>query len=188
MKKLTVILIFMVCITGYISPTHAAKSVTFIITQQQLDAIIEGLPNLGQLQAIKNIDGAPLNLGVGILPGRFAISFRTKKTATSRPDFYYIVLLPTLQNGKINCTIDRIWLKDKWLTRDDLSKPNPYLTSTNGDAYCTMFLTPFLAGYGPGAMVTQTTLGYTDLTIADSCDLALGSPPLSSVSICNHYY
>lgn len=188
MKKLSVFFILLACFAQPVAPTRAAKSLTVIITQAQLDAVIDSLPNRARLQLIKNIDGTPQELLVAILPGRFAITFRIQQSRSSGPDYYYVVLLPTLQNGKITCTVDRIWLKDKWLTRNDLGKPNPYIATTNADATCEMFLSPFLVGYGPGAMIARFSAGYADLTVEIGGNLLPGAPPPAVVAGCEVYW
>src|SRR5215468_10254178 len=133
MKRVIVVFILLACFAQPVAPASAARSLTLIITQPQLDAVIESLPNRGQLQLVKNIDGTPQQLLVAILPGRLTINFRIQHARSSGVDYYYVVLLPALQNGKITCTVDRIWLKDKWITQNDLVKPNPYIASMNAD-------------------------------------------------------
>jgi len=163
-------------------PIHADHQHGPTITVDQLNAVFPRVPFSTPLTSEPIFDRR-----IDIVNGQFVIFIQVKNKAKTDLKFYYIWLKPQAVNGKVGCTITRIQVEGKLYTQRDLTQPNPYFANTNGDAYCNSFLSPFLVGYGSGAVVNNITLKYRMVMIDLGGTLFPDAPHPIIVAGCSIY-
>ena len=126
------------------------------ITVDQLNAVFRRVPFTSPLTS-----ELLRSQFINIINGQFRISLQVVNTHDPKYSTYkeyYMWLVPKVRDGKIACTISQIQVEGKLFTQRDLLQPNPYFANLDGTPYCDSFLSPFLVGYGPSAVVNSVTL------------------------------
>jgi hypothetical protein len=119
---------------------------------------------------------------VNVADEQFTISIYVRRTVPHNLDFIWIK--PSLDAGKITCTISKIVANDRIWTQRELTQPNPYFSNLNADTYCNMLLSPFIVGFGPGAVLKSLTLKHDMVFLELGGTLAPEAPIPAFVAEC----
>ena len=188
-KSIFIVLMLCVLLGWQRHSVYAQQQKTIIITEAQINAVVSRLSDPNQLKIIR-ADGDAIKPYVIVGNGHFLIFYQLQKTKTARPQLYDIWLTPRVAGGKISCAITKLQINDQILTAQELGQPNPFVTDLSADAYCNIFLQPFLAGYA-GAQVTEMTLKNNMAFLSLSGELSPDAPPPAVIAGCkvhNHTY
>jgi hypothetical protein len=165
--------ITLILLSMFRSPSEilASHQRNLVITETQLSKVFQQNPFSTTLTS------EPIRMRtLGVMNGQFRIFLATQKTVSVQ-NFYYIWMQPQLSNGKITCTVIQIEVTGQVYTQHELLQPNPYFSSLNADNYCNGFLSPFLVGYGSGAVIEKLELKNHTVMIDLGGTVSSDAPP-----------